>query len=62
MYVIDIKGEQITTMKDEELAPFLNAVMKHEMGHFAFANTEEEAGQIIFNIIKNREKKKEMYN
>ena len=62
MYVIDIKGEQVTTMKGEPLAEFLNAVMKHEMGHFAFANTEKEAGQIIFNIIKNREKKKESYN
>jgi L-lactate utilization protein LutB len=36
--------------------------MKHEMGHFAFANTEKEAGQIILNIIKNKEKKKETYN
>ena len=62
MYVIDIKGEQVTTMKGETLAKFLNAVMKHEMGHFAFANTEKEAGQIILNIIKNKEKKKEMYN
>ena len=59
MYVIDIKGEQITTMKGETLAEFLNAVMKHEMGHFAFANTEQEAGQIILDIIK---KKKEKYN
>jgi len=59
MYVIDIKGEQITTMKGETLAEFLNAVMKHEMGHFAFANTEQEAGQIILNLIK---KKKEKYN
>ena len=62
MYVIDIKGEQVTTMKGETLAEFLNAVMKHEMGHFAFANTEKEAGQIILNLIKNKEKKKEMYN
>ena len=62
MYVIDIKGEQVTTMKGETLAEFLNAVMKHEMGPFAFANTEKEAGQIILNIIKNREKKKELYN
>mgnify|MGYP003152658181 CR=1 FL=1 len=59
MYVIDIKGEQITTMDNKELAPFLNAVMKHEIGHFAFANTEQEAGQIILDIIK---KKKEKYN
>ena len=59
MYVIDIKGEQITTMKGETLAEFLNAVMQHEMGHFAFANTEQEAGQIILDIIK---KKKEKYN
>ena len=59
MYVIDIKGEQVTTMKGETLAEFLNAVMKHEMGHFAFANTEQEAGQIILDIIK---KKKEKYN
>ena len=59
MYVIDIKGEQITTMDNKELAPFLNAVMQHEMGHFAFANTEQEAGQIILDIIK---KKKEKYN
>ena len=62
MYVIDIKGEQVTTMKGETLAEVLNAVMKHEMGHFAFASTEKEAGQIILNIIKNKEKKKEMYN
>tara|TARA_R100001480_G_C4718146_1_gene179584 strand:- start:202 stop:381 length:180 start_codon:yes stop_codon:yes gene_type:complete len=59
MYVIDIKGEQITTMDNKELAPFLNAIIKHEIGHFAFANTEQEAGQIILNIIK---KKKEKYN
>ena len=59
MYVIDIKGEQVTTMKGETLAEFLNAVMQHEMGHFAFANTEQEAGQIILDIIK---KKKEKYN
>ena len=59
MYVIDIKGEQITTMDNKELAPFLNAVMQHEMGHFAFANTEQEAGQIILSLIK---KKKEKYN
>ena len=59
MYVIDIKGEQITTMDNKALAPFLNAVMQHEMGHFAFANTEQEAGQIILDIIK---KKKEKYN
>ena len=59
MYVIDIKGEQITTMKGETLASFLNAVMQHEIGHFAFANTKQEAGQIILNIIK---KKKEKYN
>ena len=59
MYVIDIKGEQITTMKGETLAEFLNAVMQHEIGHFAFANTEQEAGQIILDIIK---KKKEKYN
>jgi L-lactate utilization protein LutB len=32
------------------------------MGHFAFANTKQEAGQIILNIIKNKEKKKETYN
>lgn len=50
MYVIDIKGEQVTTMKGETLAEFLNAVMKHEMGHFAFANTEKEAGQIILDL------------
>ena len=62
MYVIDIKGEQVTTMKGKTLAEFLNAVMQHEVGHFAFANTEQEAGQIILNIIKNKEKKKEMYN
>jgi L-lactate utilization protein LutB len=49
-------------MKGETLASFLNAVMKHEMGHFAFANTKQEAGQIILNIIKNKEKKKETYN
>ena len=59
MYVIDIKGEQVTTMKGETLAEFLNAVMQHEIGHFAFANTEQEAGQIILDIIK---KKKEKYN
>ena len=62
MYVIDIKGEQVTTMKGETLAQFLNAVMKHEMGHFAFANTEKEAGQIILSIIEAKQKKKEKYN
>ena len=62
MYVIDIKGEQVTIMKGETLAEFLNAVMKHEMGHFAFANTEKEAGQIILSIIEAKQKKKEKYN
>ena len=45
MYVIDIKGEQITTMKGETLAEFLNAVMKHEMGHFAFAIQRRKQGR-----------------
>mgnify|MGYP001181676023 FL=1 len=62
MYVIDIKGEQVTTMKGETLAEFLNAVMQHEVGHFAFANTEKEAGQIILSLIKAKQKKKEKYN
>jgi L-lactate utilization protein LutB len=49
-------------MKGETLAEFLNAVMQHEVGHFAFANTQKEAGQIILNIIKKKQKKKESYN
>ena len=62
MYVIDIKGEQVTTMKGETLAEFLNAVMQHEVGHFAFASTEREAGQIILSLMKAKQKKKEKYN
>ena len=62
MYVIDIKGEKVTTMKGKTLAEFLNAVMQHEVGHFAFANTEQEAGQIILSIIEAKQKKKEKYN
>ena len=62
MYVIDIKGEQVTTMKGKTLAEFLNAVMQHEVGHFAFPNTEQEAGQIILSIIEAKQKKKEKYN
>jgi L-lactate utilization protein LutB len=49
-------------MKGKTLAEFLNAVMQHEVGHFAFANTEQEAGQIILSIIEAKQKKKEKYN
>ena len=67
MYDIDRKLERVTTMKGKELAEFLNVVVKHEIGDFSFASTEQEAGQIILSIIQERypmekQKKKEKYN
>ncbi len=55
MYVIDRKKELVTEMKGETLAEFLNAVMKHEISDFCFANTEREAGNIILSLIKEKQ-------
>ena len=55
MYVIDKKKEQITEMKGKTLAEFLNIVMKHEISDFCFATTEQEAGNIIFSIMKEKQ-------
>ena len=41
-------------MKNETLAEFLNVVMKHEIGDFCFANTEQEAGNIIVSLMKEK--------
>ena len=54
MYVIDKKKELVTEMKGETLAEFLNAVMKHEISDFCFANTEREAGNIIISLMKEK--------
>ena len=54
MYVIDRKKELVTEMKGETLAEFLNAVMKHEISDFCFANTEREAGNIIISLMKEK--------
>ena len=55
MYVIDRKKELVTEMKGETLAEFLNAVMKHEISDFCFADTEREAGNIILSLIKEKQ-------
>ena len=55
MYVIDKKKELVTEMKGATLAEFLNAVMKHEISDFCFANTEREAGNIILSLIKEKQ-------
>jgi hypothetical protein len=55
MYVIDRKKELVTEMKGATLAEFLNAVMKHEISDFCFANTEREAGNIILSLIKEKQ-------
>ena len=54
MYVIDKKLERVAEMKNETLAEFLNVVMKHEIGDFCFANTEQEAGNIIVSLMKEK--------
>ena len=41
-------------MKGKTLAQFLNVVMKHEIGDFCFATTEQEAGNIILSIMKEK--------
>jgi len=60
MYVIDKKKEQVAEMKGKTLAEFLNIVMKHEIGDFRFAATEQEAGNIILSLMK--EKKQHVQN
>ena len=55
MYVIDRKKELVTEMKGATLAGFLNAVMKHEISDFCFANTEREAGNIILSLMKEKQ-------
>ena len=55
MYVIDKKLERVAEMKNETLAEFLNVVMKHEIGDFSFANTEQEAGNIILSLMKEKQ-------
>ena len=54
MYVIDKQLERISKMKGKTLAEFLNVVMKHEIGDFCFANTEQEAGNIILSLMKEK--------
>jgi hypothetical protein len=55
MYVIDKKKELVAEMKGETLAEFLNAVMQHEIGDFCFANTEQQAGNIIISLMKEKQ-------
>jgi len=54
MYVIDKKKELVTEMKGNTLAEFLNVVMKHEISDFSFANTQQEAGNIILSLMKEK--------
>ena len=54
MYVIDKKIELVTEMKSETLAEFLNVVIKHEISDFCFAATEQEAGNIILSLMKEK--------
>ena len=54
MYVIDKKLERVAEMKGKVLAEFLNVVVKHEIGDFSFANTEQEAGNIILSLMKEK--------
>ena len=42
-------------MKGKTLAEFLNIVMKHEIGDFRFAATEQEAGNIILSLMKEKQ-------
>jgi len=55
MYVIDRKKELVAEMKGATLAEFLNAAMKHEIGDFRFAATEQEAGNIILSLMKEKQ-------
>mgnify|MGYP003142128653 CR=1 FL=1 len=54
MYVIDKKLERVAEMKGKTLTEFLNVVIKHEIGDFCFANTEQEAGNIIVSLMKEK--------
>ena len=54
MYVIDKQLERVAEMKGKTLAEFLNAVIKHEIGDFCFAATEQEAGNIILSLMKEK--------
>ena len=54
MYVIDKKLERVAEMKGKALAEFLNVVVKHEIGDFSFAKTEQEAGNIILSLMKEK--------
>ena len=54
MYVIDKKLERVAEMKGKTLTEFLNVVIKHEIGDFSFANTEQEAGNIIVSLMKEK--------
>ena len=54
MYVIDKQLERVAEMKGKTLAEFLNVVIKHEIGDFSFANTEQEAGNIILSLMKEK--------
>ena len=55
MYVIDKKKELVAEMKGATLAEFSNAAMKHEIGDFRFAATEQEAGNIILSLMKEKQ-------
>lgn len=54
MYVIDKQLERVAEMKGKTLAEFLNVVIKHEIGDFCFAATEQEAGNIIVSLMKEK--------
>jgi len=56
MYVIDKQLERVAEMKGKTLAEFLNVVIKHEIGDFCFAATEQEAGNIILSLMKEKKK------
>jgi len=54
MYIIDKKLERVAEMKGKTLTEFLNVVIKHEIGDFSFANTEQEAGNMIISLMKEK--------
>jgi len=55
MYVIDKQSERVAEMRGKTLAQFLNVVIKHEIGDFCFASTEQEAGNIIISLMKEKQ-------
>jgi len=59
MYVIDKQLQRVAEMKGKTLAEFLNVVIKHEIGDFCFASTEQEAGNIIISLMKEKKNVKD---